>query len=296
MKNKRLNISVMIIAIGLVLSLVACLISNIIMEPTVTEQEFNYTITYKLNGETKTLEGVYTCRYSGYSKGQNPRDRYYTGEYTVDGQVTPGHTYTIAEKDGAELFIVMLLNNYYLMGDTKDMDYQSFLDDPYLEAVDKEGYAYDEPTNASEFDAEIVSWEYPEPIENKFTFGGFALMHTGSMVAMLVVGLLTILACIIFIKRDKTVPYKVLDKVSIAFNCIICFVVLPFITVITTLLQIATSTSGLQYQIYQCIPALTALTVAASIALRRNGFTKTGFFLQFIGPVLFFVPIILGNF
>ena len=288
MKNKRLNISVMIIAIGLVLSLVACLISNIIMEPTVTEQEFNYTITYKLNGETKTLEGVYTCRYSGYSKGQNPRDRYYTGEYTVDGQVTPGHTYTIAEKDGAELFIVMLLNNYYLMGDTKDMDYQAFLDDPYLEAVDKEGYSNDEPTNASEFDAEIVSWEYPEPIENKFTFGGFALMHTGSMVAMLVVGLLTIVACLIFVKRDKTVPYKVLDKLSVFVNFAACFLAIPFITICTAFLELTMDGDALLYQIFLCIPAFTAFTVAASVALRRRGFTKTGFFVQFVGPALFF--------
>jgi hypothetical protein len=33
----------------------------------------------------------------------------------------------------------------------------------------------------------------------------------------------------------------------------------------------------------------------ASIALRRNGFTKTGFFIQFAGPVLFFVPVVLES-
>ena len=41
------------------------------------------------------------------------------------------------------------------------------------------------------------------------------------------------------------------------------------------------------YQMSMCVPALTAFTVAASVSLRRRGFTKSGFFLQFIGPVLF---------
>jgi hypothetical protein len=263
---------------------------NIILTPTVTEHDFHYAVTYKLNGETKTLEGVYTCRLDGYIDGDNPRDRYYTGEYTVNGQATPWQAYTIAQKDGAELYIVTLFNNSYLMGDTKDQDYRPFLDAPYLEALDNEGYPYDETTMPSEFTAEIISWEYPEPIENTFVFRGFSILHTGSMLAMLVVGLLVILACMIFVKRDKAVPYKVLDKLSIVLNFIVCLAALPFITFTAALLPITLSRDGLLYQIYLCIPALTAFTVAVSIALRRRGFTKSGFFIQFVGPVLFFVP------
>ena len=48
----------------------------------------------------------------------------------------------------------------------------------------------------------------------------------------------------------------------------------------------------LAYQMALCLPALTAFTVAASIALRRHGFTKTAFFLPFVGPVLFLLPLI----
>ena len=128
MGNRRFQIPAIIIAIGLVLSLAACLFTNIILTPTVTEHDFHYSVTYKLNGETTTFEGVYTCRFDGYSEGDNPRDRYYTGEYTVDGQTTPRQTHTIAQKDGAELYIVTLFNDCYLMGDTKDMDYEPFLE------------------------------------------------------------------------------------------------------------------------------------------------------------------------
>ena len=295
MKNKSLKIPAIVIAVGLVLALMACLLTNMILAPTVTEGDFHYSVTYKLNGETKTLEGIYKCRLNGYGEGDDPRDRYYTGEYIVDGQATLSHSYTIAQKDGAELYIVTVFNECYLMGDTKDVDYEPFLEEPYLEAVDKEGYPYDEGNMPSEFTAEIISWEYPEPIENTFVFRGFSLLHTGSMLVMLLAGLLTIIACVIFVKRDKTVPGKVLDKFSVVLNFVICFVAIPFITIATALLQITMSGDALLYQIFLCVPALTAFTVAASVALRRNGFTKTGFFIQFAGPVLFFVPIILES-
>ena len=295
MKNRSLKIPAVIIAIGLVLSLAACLFTNIILTPTVTERDFPYSVTYKLNGETKTFEGVYKCRFDGYSEGDNPCDRYYTGEYTVDGQTTLAHSYTIAQKDGAELYIVTIFNDCYLMGDTKDMDYEPFLEEPYLEAIDKEGYPYDINEMPSEFESEIISWEYPEPIENTFVFSGFSILHEGSMFAMLLVGLLVMIACIIFVKRDKTVSYKVLDKLSAVLNCVICFATIPFITFTTALLQITMNGDELMYQIYLCIPALTAFTVAASIALRRHGFTKSGFFVQLVGPVLFFVPVVLES-
>jgi hypothetical protein len=292
---KSLKIPAIIIAIGLVLSLAASLFTNIIMTPTVTEHDFHYAVTYKLGDETKTFEGIYKCRFDGYSRGENPRDRYYTGEYTVDGQTTPMHSYTIAQKDGAELYIVTEFNDCYLMGDTKDEDYRPYLDEPYLEALDKEGYPYGEADMPGEFAAEIISWEYPEPIENTFVFSGFSILHTGSMFAMLLIGLLVLIACVIVVKRDKAVPYKVLDKISVVLNCVVCLVVIPFITFTAALLQIVMRTDDLLYQLYMCVPALTAFTVAASVALRRNGFTKSGFFVQFVGPVLFFVPMLLES-
>jgi hypothetical protein len=115
------------------------------------------------------------------------------------------------------------------------------------------------------------------------------------MLVMLVIGLLTMIACLILVKRDKTTPRKVLDTFSVVLNFGICLMAIPFITVATGLLQLTMSSDALLYQIFLCTPALTAFTVAASIALRRNGFTKTGFFVQFAGPVLFFVPVVLAS-
>ena len=291
MKCKNLKLPVVIIAIGIVLAVAACLFTNIVLTPTVAEHDFDYSVTYKLNGETKTYEGVYTCRFDGYSEGENPADRYYTGEYTVDGQTTLSHTYTIAEQDGAELYIVTLFNDCYLMGDKKDDDYRAFLEEPYLEAIDHEGYEYADMIDA--FGAEIISWEYPEPIENTFAFSGFSLLHTQSMFAMLWVGLLVIIACIIFVRKDKTVSPKAPDELSVVFNYIICIAAIPIITLITAFMQIVVSGDEFMYQVFLCIPALTAFAVAASVALRRKGFTKAGLFVQFAGPVLFFVLMVV---
>ena len=57
MKNKTLTLPAIIIAIGLVVALVGCLLTSMQFKPAVTEQDFNYSVTYKIDGETKTFSG-----------------------------------------------------------------------------------------------------------------------------------------------------------------------------------------------------------------------------------------------
>ena len=289
MKNKSLKIPSIILAVGLVLAIVASLLTGIVKAPVITEHDFPFTVTYRLDGETKALEGVYRCHFRSTGNGTDPLDRYYEGEHLLNPAEEHPAAYTIAEKDGLELCIVTVFSNRKLMGDA---DGKAFHYDPYLAVMDSEGMEYSDEETLSLFDAEIIDWVYPQSVDNSFRFVGFSSLHDDSMFAMLVVGILMIVACLIFVKRDTTVPYKALDKLSIVLNCIICFVAIPFITLITTLLQITMGGDELAYQICMCIPALTAFTVAASIALRRIRFTKAGFFVQFIGPVLFALPLI----
>ena len=285
MKSQSLKIPSIIIAIGLVLCLVVSLFAGIMKEPVITEHDFNYAATYRLDGETKTLEGVYRVQYVSTSEGH---DRYYEGFYLAEPEAGVPEYHTIAEKDGLRLQVVFIFSKNYLMGDG-DRD---TITEPYLAAYDVMGVEYTDMETLDAFDAELLSWEEPQPIENTFVFSGFSRLYTGSMLAMLAVGLLVIVACMIFVKRDESVTYKLLDKLSIALNCVVCFAALPFITFTTTLLQITMSGDDLMYQIFLCIPALTAFAVAASVSLRRKGFTKTGFIVQFIGPVLFFAPVL----
>ena len=295
MKNKVLKPLALILGISLILCVIGHLAISVLLKPAITEQDFHFSITYQLNGETKTLDGIYRCKFEGYEGGEEPYARYYSGQYIYDGQPSESHTYTIAELDGAQLYIVATFNEAYLMGDTNHLDYGYMLSDPYLEAVNAEGYSYEEGQMPQEFTSQLISWEYPAPIENSFSFAGFSLLHFGSLLITTAIGLLSIVACLIFVKKDPDVSYKVLDKLSIFVNFAACFLAIPFMAICTAFLLLVMENNDVLYQIYLCLPALTALCVAASIALRRNGYTKTGFFIPFIAPVLFLVPMVIES-
>ena len=286
MKNKSLKIPTIIIAIGLVLSVLAYFLTAIVKEPVITEHDFDFTVTYQLDGETKILEGVYRCRFR--STGDKTVERYYEGSHLSNPSEEHPSAYTIAQKDGLELCIVIIFSDRYFMDDADEL---SFHYDPYLAVMDKEGMEYDDEQTVGKFDAELIGWEYPEPVGNDFKFVGFSKLNDTSMMAMLLVGIFVIVACMIFARREKTVSYKVLDKISIVLNFIIGIAAIPFITLVVWLMQIYVSEDALIYQIDLCVPAITALSIAASVSLRRKGFTKIGFFVQLIGPVLF---VLLG--
>ena len=286
MPNKSLKTPVMILAVGMVLCLVACLLTGILKTPTVTQQDFHYCATYRVNGEVKTLEGIYRCQFSHHGSSADPLERYYSGEYLPVSEEEDPHI--LGRQGDLQLEIIYSFSDSYLMGDGFFTDeYEESIPAPYLAVFDGEGYEYSDPESLAKFDAELISWENPQPIENSFVFAGFSVLHSGSMFSMLLVGILMIVACLIFVKRDKSVPYKTLDKVSIAVNFIIGIFVLPLLTLAITFMPLYVSGDELYYQIDLCIPAIITFAIAASIALRRKGYTKAGFFIQFAGPVLF---------
>ena len=290
MKNNSLKLPVLIIVIGFVVAVLACMLVGILKKPVITQQDFSYSATYKLEGETKTIEGTYSVRFKYTGEGIDPLERYYEGHHLNAN----GGTYTIAEKDNLELCIVFIFTADYLMGDgDRGEEYSEAIQEPYLAAFDQEGYEYCDFETLEQFNAELLSWETPQPIENTFVFAGFSKLHAGSMMAMLLAGLLALVACMILVKKDQTVPYEGMDKLSAALNCIVGFVAIPFITLVAYLMGTYVSGDEIVYQLTLCIPAITAFTLAASLSLRRRGRTVAGFFLQFAGPVLFVVLTIL---
>ena len=293
MKIKSLKIPAIIIAIGLVAAIAASMLTGMVKAPAITEQDFPYSVTYTLNGETQTFEGVYRCRFLSTGEGADPLERYYEGSYLKRNSENHPAAYTIAREDDLELCIVTIFSGKYLMGDTKGMPKATFLYDPYLAVMDQEGMEYTEEEYLSKFDAELLSWEQPQPVENSFRFVGFSGLHYRSMIAMLAISVLVILSCMIFVRRNKSIPYKVLDKVSVILNFVMMLAAVPFAAVIAWLAPISFSSAGFGYRLLVCVPAITAFTVAASIALRRKGFTKGGFFIQFAGPALFTLLILL---
>ena len=134
MKTNSLRIPFIILVIGLVLSVIAYLLSSVIMVPTITEHDFNFKVTYNLNGETQIIEGVYRSHFEGSGEGISPLERYYYGTVLTNESETHPLEYTIDKKDGLELRIVLCFSDDYLMGDVEEED-ERF--DPYLAVYDK---------------------------------------------------------------------------------------------------------------------------------------------------------------
>ena len=290
MKSKSLKLPIIIIAIGIILAIAAGLLTSMQKAPTVKNQDFNFSITYKLDGETKTISGVYGVRFAGF--GGDSIDRYYEGTYTVEGDDDGDRCFTIAEKDGYELYIVALLNECYLMGDKNNDSYEPNVGGPTLEAEDKDGNQYDEEDLPDIFDAEIVSYEYPEPIKNTFSFAGFCDIYSTSSGVMVLVGIVTVILCMIFARKSEGVTYGVLDVVGIIFNFAAILFVLPVAYILAVVIQAFPTGPDWIYQAYLCVPPIIPFTVAASLSLRRKGFKKLGFFIQFLAPVIEVILII----
>ncbi len=294
MKSKGLKVPVILIVVSIIVAILASLLVSMQKTPAITKHDFDFSITYKLDGETKTLNGVYSCRFTGFGgDGVDPLCRYYEGTYTVEGESDNDRCFTIAQKDGYELYIVALLNDSYLMGDVKNDSYDSYNERPTLEAEDNEGYQYDEADLPAVFDAEIVSFEYPEPIENTFRFTGFSGLHATSTGVMTLVGVLALILCMIFVRKGSDVEYRVLDKFGIALNFAAMFFVLPILYITAVFVQAYPTGPDWIYQAYLCIPQMIPFSIAASVSLRRKGFRKSGFCVQFIALVIEAILILI---
>ena len=285
MKSKKLKLPIIIIAIGMIVAIASCFLTGIRMEPVIQEHEFQYSVTYSIDGEVKTHQGSFLCSFIGHDAHDDPTLRVYDGLHKVDGNVSESAWFSVAQKNGVELSLIINLDADYLMGDPDKYEYVSGNEDPILEATNAEGYSVD---ISEAFDAEIISWELPEPIENSFRFIGFSRLHAISMFAMLLVGVLTIIACAIFVKKETGIQFKVLDALTVIANLFIGLMVIPFVTLVIFLFPLVIDEASIMYQIYLCIPALTAFGVAASVALRRKGFKISGLLVQFVFPLLFF--------
>ena len=287
MNFNKLKLPIIFFSIGLIVSIICCMLTSILKKPTVIEHDFHYSITYKLDGETKTFKGVYNCRFEDFEDGMVRPNRYYVGEHMDYGLAVHTTAYTIAQKDEFDLGIVMDFNNSYLMGDTKNDYYDDTVLEPYLIVCDQQGVVYTDTEKLSMFDAEIISWEHPEPIENTFVFVGFSPLHEISLLIMLLISFMVLLACLIFVRKDADVTYRLLDTIGVVLNFVCIFVVFPIITMLVWLFQAYSFGPDWINQLYCCIPAAVILSLAASISLRRKGFAKIGFFAQFIGSGIF---------
>lgn len=291
MKNKKLLLPVIILVVAILAIAVYSVCSSIAKKPTVTEGEFPFTITYELDGNEVTVSDVYTARYTGNDGYADTKSRVYVGEIGNMGEENT--VYTIKQEGNTR--IVLHTNFYadYMMGDT-DADYFDFGSfAPQILYYDAEETEYADEETLLAQGVKLISYEYPIPVENNLVFSHISHFSGQVVFPTVLIALVALAAMLVFVKKEKQTERKNTDVISTILNFVICFTVLPFVSIVGMFIDINGGSPDLSFQIMYFIPAFTALAVAASVALRRNGYGVKSLVAQLCGPAVFAVYLIV---
>lgn len=135
--------------------------------PEIRRGEFDFSVTYELNGEIETVSGVYVCEYSGIDfalDGENHRD--WKG-YVKDG--TEESIKLATAKDGGVVELNLHFEPGRFMGDSYYESEEPF--SPWITVrLYDEGLYFENDAEliAKSYGARIISYEYDEPIKNSF--------------------------------------------------------------------------------------------------------------------------------
>ena len=171
MKKKR--ITFLGVLLGFVLGLVvsALIVGSFtgafltIPKPEVKEGEFDFALTYEVDGETKVIEGTYVCEFEGVSKALDGIGRDWNGYIKGHDGFTD---YDIKTTDKGVIMVgldicpefFMSDPNYYIMsGKDKPEPYL------YIKSVENSNEVFFDYTDD---DVKIISFEYDQPIENTY--------------------------------------------------------------------------------------------------------------------------------
>ena len=291
MKNKKLFLPALIMALALLVMTVYCFCTCIAQKPTVTSAEFPFSITYEYNGEEITYEDVFYARYSENGGYSHSKLRIYVGEI---GKLGEGETFlTVKEDETGSILISTKMYPDYMMGDP----WYDYFDDedfaPELLYHNREGEEFTDEETLTAQGVKLISWEYPEPIENSFKFSHLSHLNGEVVLPALIISLVALLATIIFVKKER--KYTQLDIASIVFNVAVMLVPAPFLTIVACFVDVVGGNDDLLALCFYFLPAFTVLGVAASIALRRKGYSKVGFFIQFVTSAVLAILMLVAN-
>lgn len=286
MKQKKLLLPSLLLAVALIASVILGVVEGIAHKPTVTAQSFPFSITYQYQGTTYTIEDVYHCSYKLTGGDYDPKGRYYTGH--MEGREDEDTSYLIAQDGGGELRLFTNFYPDYLLGDPMYDDYYDgeSLYEPLIIYYDQMGdQYYDEATYAAK-EIQLISWEYPQPIENELVFSHIGRLSSSVVLPLVGLGLITLLLTLLLVRKEKELVYGPMDKLSTVLNFAVVLFVLPFMAVVAGLSDINGATGTLGHTLIYYVPFFTVLSVAASLSLRRKGMSKAGLFVLFLSPIL----------
>lgn len=292
MKAKNQMKARIIFGVYFAATLILLLSCYCVQKPAVQQKEFPFTITYSYQGNTRTISDVYVGEYVRTAKyiGDEPTAWY---GYIKDRNRLEADYYRIAEENGQTYAINLNIEPGFLMGDPRYADAVCQPNAVYQSSDGTNSIEVTDPAELEQMGFSIVGWEYPQPVANSFSFGGLSMSSEATMLTA-ALAVVALLACVFAIKRRRRAAYSVMDKVSIVLNFLLAIVAFPFILVASALSEIVADASALQQLLYLA-PALTALGIAESVTMRRMGHMYVSFFVQFAGPAVFGLVLLLQS-
>ena len=290
MRNKKLFLPSVILVASVLAITIFSFVFSIAKKPVITESEFPFSITYELDGETVTINEVYRAYYVENGGYADTKSRIYVGEI---GNMGEGNTiYTLKKDENTRVELWTHFYPDYLMGDS-EYDYfddRSF--EPGIYYYDAEETEYHDEETLAEQGVRLISFEYPTPIENSFVFSHLSYLSGAVVLPILLISLLALIAIIIFVKKEKELKYKAVDVISIIFNFIISFTLIPFVTILALFIDIEGGSPEFYHQVLYFMPSLSLLCISASVVLRRKGYAVKSLIAEFVGPALFAVYLV----
>ena len=176
---KKNNITIKGVALGLGIGLILGLIISVLVagafngafrsipKPDIREGEFDFALTYEVDGEEKKIEGTYVCKFDGVTKALDGVCRDWTGYIKDHDNFTD---YEIKTTDKGVIMVNLDISpeffmsdpNYKLSENTDDPKPEPYL---YIKSGDPANEAFFDYTDDN---VKIISFEYDQPIENTY--------------------------------------------------------------------------------------------------------------------------------
>ena len=113
------------------------------------------------------------------------------------------------------------------------------------------------------------------------------------MFPTVLIAVLALVVILIFVKKEKDLQYKRVDKISIVLNFVLCFTLIPLLTIFAAFIDIEGGGPELERQILYFIPSFSVLCIAASVALRRKGNGVKSLIAELTVPAVFVLYLIV---
>jgi hypothetical protein len=280
-----------ILALYLTATALLLLIGYGAQKPAVQMREFPFSITYTYKGEQQTISGMFVAEFSPSARYLGDSPLGWFGYIQDHDMLSPDYIH-IGEDETHTLSINLNLEPGWLMG---DRNYAGSICAPTGLAIRlADGHRITEPEELEALGFRLEGWEYPQPIENRFFFGGFSLSSEAVLYTS-AIALVSLLLCLAFVEKDLAQPGSRMNRIGIVLNLLVAVAAFPFILIVSTFSEILGDTSALQQLLY-LTPALTLVGVGASVVLRRRGYALPGLLIQFIGPAVFALAVLIGEY